>query len=243
MMIPHVFYLCRPFLLGEDQDDNAHLWGGGGNGSVDAGGINLPMFVKDGETSFLAQHPTWTFSCMYVWYVRCRHVGAFTSPSNVVNYGDKFRDVTLPNLQRFQFHGVRTYLDSAIHRIAIPRIKKLDIDFFNILRFSVPRPLQLMNAMENLRFNCAQFGFRTGRVYVMLYTNGEAKLYVLAINVLCWHLDWQVSSKAQISDSLGQMFFALEHLTLYTRYKVDHLKSTMRLTAPSGTNFFGRLGT
>jgi hypothetical protein len=24
----HVFYLYRPFLLGEDEDDGAHFWGG-----------------------------------------------------------------------------------------------------------------------------------------------------------------------------------------------------------------------
>ena len=32
--------------------------------------------------------------------------------------------------------------------------------------------------------------------------------------VFCWHLDWQVSSVAQISNSLGQMFSTVEYLTL-----------------------------
>ena len=58
----HVFYLYRPFLLGEDQDDRARLYGGGTeDGSVDGGGIGLPMFANDGETLFLAQHPTLVF--------------------------------------------------------------------------------------------------------------------------------------------------------------------------------------
>jgi hypothetical protein len=35
----------------------------------------------------------------------------------------------------------------------------------------------------------------------------------LYINVGCWHLDWQISSVAQISNSLSQMFFTVEHLT------------------------------
>jgi hypothetical protein len=37
---------------------------------------------------------------------------------------------------------------------------------------------------------------------------------VLSITVYCRHLDWQVSSVAQISNSLGQMLSAVEHLTL-----------------------------
>ena len=33
-------------------------------------------------------------------------------------------------------------------------------------------------------------------------------------DVYCWHLDWQVSSVAQIFNSLSQIFSAVEHLTL-----------------------------
>jgi hypothetical protein len=39
-------------------------------------------------------------------------------------------------------------------------------------------------------------------------------MYALILTVDSWHLDWQVSSVAQISNSLGQMFSAVEHLTL-----------------------------
>jgi hypothetical protein len=37
---------------------------------------------------------------------------------------------------------------------------------------------------------------------------------MVAIGVNCPHLDWQVSSMAQISNSLSPMFSAAEHLTL-----------------------------
>jgi hypothetical protein len=36
--------------------------GGKRDGSVDAGGIGLRTFAEDGETSYLAQHPTWVFA-------------------------------------------------------------------------------------------------------------------------------------------------------------------------------------
>jgi hypothetical protein len=39
-------------------------------------------------------------------------------------------------------------------------------------------------------------------------------MYAFAIQVFCWHLDWQVSSIVQISNSLNQVFSAVEHLNL-----------------------------
>jgi len=42
----------------------------------------------------------------------------------------------------------------------------------------------------------------------------EAKTFAFSINVDCWHLDWQVSSVAQIFNALSQMFSPVEHLTL-----------------------------
>jgi hypothetical protein len=49
---------------------------------------------------------------------------------------------------------------------------------------------------------------------VKMYPREETKMYAFSINIYCWHLDWQVSSMAQISDSLRQIFSAMEHLAL-----------------------------
>jgi len=49
---------------------------------------------------------------------------------------------------------------------------------------------------------------------VEAWPRGEAEMDTLSIGVDCWHLDWQVSSVAQISDSLSPMFSTVEHLTL-----------------------------
>jgi hypothetical protein len=104
-------------------------------------------------------------------------------------------------------------LEALVHQIVAPRLEKLDISFFNQLTFSVPRLLQFMNTTENLRFDKAEFEFDEGRVFVSAYPRG-AEMCAFFINVLCWHLDWQVSSIAQISNSLSQMFSSVEHLTL-----------------------------
>jgi hypothetical protein len=74
--------------------------------------------------------------------------------------------------------------------------------------------IQFVPAERTLSFDSAQFGFRKGRVYVMLYPYGKGKPYVLSINVHCWHLDWQLSSITQISNSLCQIFSSVEHLAL-----------------------------
>ena len=121
--------------------------------------------------------------------------------------------VTLPNLRHFLFHGVSTYLEALVHRATTPRPKELSINCFHRLTFSVPCLMEFMNTAENLRFDSATFRFSDGQVSVMVsYRGGTGHAFYICI--YCWHLDWQVSSMAQISNSLGQMFSAVEHLEL-----------------------------
>jgi hypothetical protein len=127
--------------------------------------------------------------------------------------------VTLPNLRYFVFHGVSTYLETLVHWVTMPRLEKLKIEFFNQLTFFVPHLLQLMNQAKNLRFHSAVLDFLDGKVVAGVYPHGdnwEVEKYAIDIRVFCWDLNRQVSSMTQIfdSDSLNQMFSAVEHLTL-----------------------------
>ena len=125
--------------------------------------------------------------------------------------------VTLPNLRHFIFHGVSTYLEGLVHRIFTPRLEKLRIEFFSQLTFFVPRLLQLMITADGLRFHSANLTFADERVEVAVYPHGDIgdiEKYAFAIVVSCWHLDWQVSSMVQISNSLNQVFSAAERLNL-----------------------------
>ena len=70
-----------------------------------------------------------------------------------------------------------------------------------------------MIAAENLRFGSAKFGFFGDGAVVRVYPREEAEIHDIDINVSCWHLDWQISSMAQIINSLSQVFSAVEHLT------------------------------
>jgi hypothetical protein len=122
--------------------------------------------------------------------------------------------VTLPNLRWFQFQGVSAYIEAVVRRITTPRLERLDVLFFNQLTFSVPRLSQFINTSENLRFGSAKFRFLIEKVHVELYPREEAKMYALSMKVRCWHLDWQVSSVAQIFNLLSQIFSTVEGLTL-----------------------------
>jgi hypothetical protein len=120
--------------------------------------------------------------------------------------------ITLPNLRIFRWRGVGTYLEALVHRITTPRLENLRILFFNQLTFSVTRLLQFLNATENLTFKRAELMFSDKYVDVEMYPHEETEMYALSVAVVCCHLDWQVSSAAQIFSSLSPLFSAVEHL-------------------------------
>jgi hypothetical protein len=122
--------------------------------------------------------------------------------------------VTLPDLRCFFFLGVSAYLEAVVRRIVAPRLERLQIDFFKQLTFSMPRLLQFMNATENLRFDSVDIEFYINQAFVTMRRNSEVAVSAFSIYVFCWHLDWQVSSVAQIFNSLSQMFSTVERLTL-----------------------------
>ena len=121
--------------------------------------------------------------------------------------------ITLPNLRLFWFRGVSAYLEALVCRITTPRLETLQIRLFNQLTFSVPRLLQFMNTTESLRFDDAIIMFKDKQVTVGMMFR-EANTYTFGVTIDSWHLDWQVSSVAQISNALSQTFPAVEHLTL-----------------------------
>ena len=121
--------------------------------------------------------------------------------------------ITLPNLRLFWFRGVSAYLEAVVCRITTPRLEKLQIRLLEQLNFSVPRLGQFINATESLRFDNAKIMFKDKYIDVVMFLRG-ADTFAFVVTVDCWHLDWQVSSMAQICNALGQVFSAVEHLTL-----------------------------
>ena len=125
--------------------------------------------------------------------------------------------VTLPNLFWLTLQGGSAYIEAVVRHITTPRLEKLEIGFHNQLTFSIPCLLQFINTTENLRFSRATFLFSNEKVGVEVYPHEEAKIHAFYIEVDCGHLDWQVSSVAQIFNALGQNSSAVEHLTFEHR--------------------------
>ena len=130
--------------------------------------------------------------------------------------------ITLPNLRLFVFRGVSAYLEAVLCRITTPRLENLRIRLFKQLTFSVPLLTQFTNTTENLRFDNAQILFNDKEIHVgMSFREAHADAFFVKVD--CVHLDWQVSSVAQISNALSQVLSAVEHLTF--RHKVHSQSS------------------
>ena len=123
--------------------------------------------------------------------------------------------VTLSNLRLFSFKSVSAYSEAVLSRITAPRLENFQICYHKQLTYSVPQLTQFIGRTENLRFNRTRFVFGSNYVFVAVNPpEANMQLAAFAIFVHCWHLDWQVSSVAQISNSLSQIFSTVEHLTL-----------------------------
>ena len=130
--------------------------------------------------------------------------------------------ITLPILRTFAFKAASAYSEAVFSRIIAPHLENLQVSYLQQLTFSVPCLLQFMNT-ENFKFDRAEFNFYSERVYVEV-NPPETNMPVATFSIIIdsSHLDWQVSSVAQIFNSLSQIFTAVEHLTLmHTTYSLS----------------------
>jgi len=108
-----------------------------------------------------------------------------------------------------------------------PLLQALMVYFFNQLSFSVPRLSQFMITTEHLRFTRATLLFYHKGVFTNLDNplagTGPAWLTYFGANVTSRHLDWQVSSIAQILNNLRPLFSSVIDLTLDYR---EHASSS-----------------
>jgi hypothetical protein len=122
--------------------------------------------------------------------------------------------ITLSNFRHFSFQGISAYLEALLPQIITPRLEILDVQFFNQPRFSVPHLLQFMRTTEDLRFSKVRFLFYREAVVVRVYPPVENAPNNFYLEIACEHLDWQVSSLAQIFHFLRPLFSDLIDLTL-----------------------------
>jgi hypothetical protein len=133
--------------------------------------------------------------------------------------------VTLPTLRWLSFYGSSAYLEALLPRITTPLIRTLHITFPYQPTFSVPHLQQFLTTVENLKFNSVVLIFHEEGVHAGLFPCRPG-MVELPMEVCCRHLDWQVSSAAQIFNALGAVSSAVEYLTLV--YKRDSISSEWR---------------
>ncbi|KAI0246807.1 hypothetical protein BJV78DRAFT_1286040 [Lactifluus subvellereus] len=124
--------------------------------------------------------------------------------------------ITLPNLREFWFKGVSAYLEGLLAQISAPVLRELNIQLFNQQTFTVPHLLQFIGAPEFLSFSTVRLSFDNYSAYLEAVEPEELeqRWYHFRVWIMCRHLDWQVSSAAQILDTLQPVLSVVEKLTL-----------------------------
>ena len=112
----------------------------------------------------------------------------------------------LPALTYFRFKGVSEYLDDLVARIDAPLLGDLDITFFHQLIFDdTPQLTQFISRTPNFgACDDARVQFSDWDVQVSAIDKA------LKLKILCKRSDWQISSLAQVCDSI--FIPAIKHL-------------------------------
>jgi hypothetical protein len=79
-----------------------------------------------------------------------------------------------------------------------------------------------MDTLEMLRFDRVQLAFGNDSAEFKTFQLGERGDHSFRMEIMCRHLDWQVSSAIQILTALQPVLSAVEHLTLS---HVEHSQS------------------
>jgi hypothetical protein len=120
--------------------------------------------------------------------------------------------ITLPSLNWFEFYGDSAFLEDFVHRITAPRLAWIRFWFAEEPTFFVPSLLQIMDTTRHNKFDSGRFTINSGQIFVGVYRRGVSALYVISMGVHCSPPDLQVSSVAQIFDSIGPIFSTVEYL-------------------------------
>ena len=139
--------------------------------------------------------------------------------------------LTLPHLRLFSFWGTSAYLEALLPHVTTPFLKILHIQLFNQLSLSVPHLLQFMAKTGSAKFSHIEFLFyhEAVAVFAVAQAGTGTGIQDFFMQVLCRHLDWQVSSIAQIFGVLSPSFSTVEEL--YLDYRNHTLSSEEHVQA------------
>jgi hypothetical protein len=124
--------------------------------------------------------------------------------------------ITLPNLRRFAFIGVSTYLEGLVARISAPSLSTFRAHLFPQHPFTFPGLFQFMQAYENLTFTTLQVTFCA---YTLSLDPLPWKRHTpLMLKISCRHdLNWPVASTVQFFGALSPVLSVVEKVTFNSR--------------------------
>jgi hypothetical protein len=121
--------------------------------------------------------------------------------------------VTHPNLRLFSFVGVSAFLEAILPHMATPLLCTFIVQLFNKPHLSVPHLSHFMMSTEKPKFSRAFLTFHHEAALLIAYTHiGTVNYFNLTVS--CRHLDWQVSSMAQVFNGLHPLFSEVVELSL-----------------------------
>ena len=124
----------------------------------------------------------------------------------------------LLSLVTFKFHGSSMYLEHLLAQIDTPRLRSIDITYFNQLDYQVPQLSQFIRRTEHLELSRCQnlHGLiRISNLYVELDFKEEGHRGTrITLRISCKWLDWQVLHLAQILGQSPTLVSNVEHLSI-----------------------------
>jgi hypothetical protein len=119
--------------------------------------------------------------------------------------------VTLPNLRRFVFQGMATYLDSLVDRISAPSLSRLAVFLFHERPVTAPHLSHFLQTCENYRFSAVKVAFQVNSVQVDVVTPRSPRL---ELHILCSNLYLQVPSAVDILSALSPVLSVAKKVTI-----------------------------
>jgi hypothetical protein len=125
----------------------------------------------------------------------------------------------LPALTSFDFKGDSEYLENIVAQIDTPLLTWFGISFFNQLVFDTPSLRHFLSRTKTLSVpHRALVTFQEGEVYVGLYLQNGNSFHIMSLfSISCRPSDWQLSSVAQVCDSVLSPLPSLECLEVYIK--------------------------
>ena len=109
---------------------------------------------------------------------------------------------SLPVLSHLSFQGGSEYLEVLVARVDAPRLRDLDISFFNDIVFVTPKFTRFISHIPTFEaFNVARLGLWDSHASITLSYDYEEYGEGLNVSVYCTELDWQLSFLEQVCTS------------------------------------------